>query len=480
MSLNSIVLQYNTEELISAMIKEQFISPDTIQTLELLGKELLKYNNINSSRALSFDVFSEMLEQEHNNIMTYRGVKLLEKALLQKNEPSANPDEIFKSLMMQAQNEMHRGDGYACQLLAFADRLYSYFDDDFLSALGFKYSTYSKLLLFAYKFYIECIKNNIETLWINKNILYRRFDRSEIDNIIKYMGIKLGVGDVEFITGLNPLYSKPIIDFEDRIYIPLLSSTLMNLPKVFHYNFVALKTFGKDVVAKYTKHRGDVVEELTIEFLSTIVPPNEIHRSLFYPHKGDNEADVTISKQDCCLLFECKSKILTLPSLQGKIENIDSDVHDAIGKAYEQAVRTLKWIEQGGSFEKETTEGISQLTLTKPKKYFVLCITAENFGCVPYEIEKYVTIDPSIQIVPVVINIYDLEIILKESNSYSDFISYLEYRDENYHQLLAVDELDVFGDYKTLHKSFFVDSGSFKMPCYQADMFNQKYDRPLI
>lgn len=480
MNFDSIVKEYSTEDIISCIIKKQFVSPDTIQSLELLAKKLLQYNTISSNKELTFQTFITLFDKESEHNLTSSLAGLLEQAIVESQKNPTNNDSIFKSLIMQAQHQLHRGDGYCSQLISFANKLYGRFDDIFYKTLGFKYSTYSDLLLFVYRFYSECISWQISTLRIDKKLLYKHWNQLEIDNIISYLGIKFGTDTINFTKGLNPLYTKPILDFEEYIYFPLITSTLMNLPKVFHYTFIASKIFNKEAVAEYKKHRGDVIEELTIEFLSTIISSEQLHRSLHYPHKGDNEADVIVSNQEHCLLFECKSKILTLPALQGELEKIDKDVHDAIGKAYEQAIRTLEWIQSSGDFEIETRKGISKLTLTKPKKYFIICITAENFGCIPYDIEKYINIDMDLQIIPAVINIYDLEIILKESSSYTDFISYLEFRNKNYKQMLAVDELDVFGFYKSCPNTNFPKDNASLFPSFYSEMFDEKYDMPLI
>ena len=82
-----------------------------------------------------------------------------------------------------------------------------------------------------------------------------------------------------------------------------------------------------------------------------------------------------------------------------------------------------------------------------PIKYIV-CVTAENFGIIPSEVIKYIEIDKSISIVPYVVNIYDLDIITQECNSYEEFIEYLNFRQMNHKLISAIDELDVFGFYK--------------------------------
>lgn len=58
---------------------------------------------------------------------------------------------------------------------------------------------------------------------------------------------------------------------------------------------------------------------------------------------------------------------------------------------------------------------------------YIVCVTAENFGIIPSEIQDYIEIDDDLGI-PYVVNVYDLDIITKECESYEEFIRYIEFR----------------------------------------------------
>lgn len=74
---------------------------------------------------------------------------------------------------------------------------------------------------------------------------------------------------------------------------------------------------------------------------------------------------------------------------------------------------------------------------------YIVCVADENFGIIPSEIQNYIEISDSLES-PYVVNVYDLDIITKECESYEEFIQYIEFRKKNYEVIFTLDELDVF------------------------------------
>ena len=147
-------------------------------------------------------------------------------------------------------------------------------------------------------------------------------------------------------------------------------------------------------------------------------------------------------------MCECKSKILVLSSLKGKLESIEKDFKDAIGKAYEQAIRTEKWIMDKKKFELNQAKGSSKMiNLNKTKQNFKLCIVAENFGWIASNISDYIKVEDKKDL-PLIFNIYDLDIITKELKNYKEFINYLEFRNKYQDKVAFVDELEMFCAFK--------------------------------
>ena len=266
------------------------------------------------------------------------------------------------------------------------------------------------------------------------------------------------------------LISKPLVDFGDFIYLPLLESTLTNFHKLFHYTFIAEKRFDKKIIEKYKKNRGGVVENLTVKYLQRLINNKYIYNSLKY--KDENgEADVTIQFENITVFCECKSKILTLNTLKGITESIQTDVYQAIGLAYEQAVRTIKYIEQGESFYKSIDGKLEEIKLYNTGKKYIICVTAENFGVIPSKIKEYIEFDQTVPIVPYVVNIYDLDIITQECEDFNEFIKYLDFRKENSDIISSIDELDIF--------AFFKANGGYKINIDADELVITDYTREL-
>lgn len=287
---------------------------------------------------------------------------------------------------------------------------------------------------------------------IKEGLIFRIY-KSELKSIVgdvvykllNYLSVKAYDKDfkkVEF-EEFKILLSKPFVDFGDYVYMPLLFSTLMNIPKQFHYSFIAEKIFDKNTVGIYTKNRGDVIEELTASYLGRLLDKNKIHCSLSYLGE-DGEADVTTVTTEGMLFCECKSKIITLNSIKGLHESIKTDVYQAIGAAYVQAIRSIERVQAGKKFV--TTSG-EEIEIDDIESKYIVCVTAENFGLIPSEIQDYIEINDSIG-TPYVVNIYDLDIITKECESYEELIQYIEFRKKNYDIISTLDELDAFGFFK--------------------------------
>ena len=115
--------------------------------------------------------------------------------------------------------------------------------------------------------------------------------------------------------------------------MPLLLPTLMNLPKFFHYTFIAESYFNDSEKGLYTANRGQIIENLTKTYFNRLIDSSNIYTSLKYSDNS-GEADVTICTDFSIIFCECKSKILTLSSLNGNLDSIRKDVKQAIGNAF--------------------------------------------------------------------------------------------------------------------------------------------------
>ncbi|MCH4240203.1 MAG: hypothetical protein LKF71_08045 [Oscillospiraceae bacterium] len=463
MELKQFLQNYNTEDIINAIIimsadPDPILADTNIPAAEWIASNALRYNNNNSDNKFGINAYTE-LKQIAFNIYAPLVSEIFEDVIKHKHDTDEDKQGILKSMLMKLKTAASRGDAYLFQLMEMAEKLYKPFDADFLEVYGFSFSCCEKVFVHMYKRYIaELFGTRVDSVKIekiqrhsfkiSKVELYQIFSKSEIDGIITYLSIGLGSSTIKDV-GINdfkPLYSKPLIDYGEYVYFPLPVSTLLNFPKWFHYSFIAEKIFKKEVVSKYTKNRGDVIEKLTKEYLLRLF--DNVHLALKYPPETKAfEADVTAQSENTTIFAEAKGKILTLSSLNGNLVSINDDVYKAIGRAYEQAIRSINHLESGGSFIQETDEGDKKVNLNNTTWKFPVCIMAENFASIPSEIYDYLDVSDN-KLMPYAVNIYDLDIITRECNSKEEFISYLLFRQMNIQKLTSMDELDFFGYFK--------------------------------
>jgi len=511
--LEEFLKKYNTEDVLSGILEMQMSSygqliDERIPAAEYLASNVIRYYISNSQNNFTWNDFLQ-LEEFAKNIYSVNISKLFKEALTLVEATDEKKNEFLKSEHMKLKSMAFRGDGYIYQLLSMSEMLYRPFDEDLKKNLGFTFTCCEELFIYIFKLYVKKaleahskkykFTNVLKTLYqllrrkavlmlpsikegyifrVYKEDLYNKFNRPEVDSIIKYLSVCPGesrLKDAE-VSEFKVLMSKPLVDFGDYIYFPLLESTLMNFPKLFHYTFIAEKKFNKHVVGRYTKNRGDVVEDLTVKYLERLIDKRYIYSSLEYKNE-DGEADVTIQYENTTIFCECKSKILTLNTLKGITESIQTDIYKAIGIAYEQAVRSIKYIEQGKCFHKTINGKAKEIKLESTEKKYIICVTAENFGVIPSKIHEYVDFDKTILIVPYVVNIYDLDIITQECVDFIEFIKYLEFRKENSNIISSVDELDIFGFFKTNGgQKINIDADELAITDYTRE-FDKKYKK---
>lgn len=493
--------QYSLESVLSGIIEMQMLlygHDDTfIPAAEYLAANALYACKEKGAKDFMWHDY-ELLEQYSKNSFVPNVEQLFSDTLKMVNASEDEKQQFLQSKMMQMKGNFYRGDGYIHQLLEVARRLYAPLDTSMKEVLGFSYTSYEIVLRYIFSQYglriAEAYKEKYKLKTMVRALMGKsepwlpsiksgyifRISKSdlkvqigdEVNEMCDYLCVKAYDSDfkkAEF-NDFKILISKPFVDFGDYIYMPLLFSTLMNIPKQFHYTFIAEKVFDNRTTGIYTGNRGDVIEELTSSYLERLLDKEKIYCSLSYLDE-DGEADVTTVTSEGMLFCECKSKIITLNSIKGSNESIKTDVYQAIGAAYSQAVRSIERVQTGKKF---VTISGDEIVIENSSSKYVVCVTAENFGIIPSEIDKYIEIDENFGI-PYVVNIYDLDIITQECESYNEFIQYIEFRKKNYAILSTLDELDAFGYFKKNgNTSISVDGDELFLTDFTAE-FDEKY-----
>lgn len=467
--------RFNTEDILNSLIEMQYCTRKDVDLMvpfaEYLVTRLVGYNVKGAEEDYTWNEYLE-IEKCKEVFLKPDTIELFAQALQMVDRSDEEKEDFLKGSIMSMKGKIFRGDAYLFQLVKFANKLYSPLDSEFLDKLGFTYTTFESLCFHIYKEYAlrvraafkkrNRITNILKTLWktiknkeklvnvsvkegkifrLYKKDLYGKYNENEINSIFSMLSLDLGeINCSEYKLGeFTPLYSKPFIDCGEYVYLPLPTSTFLNLPKIFHYTFIASKLFDKETIEKYKKIRGDVVEKLTKDYFGKYFDSSHIYQSLKYPTNTEKyEADITIQDSISNIFCECKSKMLRLPTLQGNLDTLKDDIQKAIGYAYDQASRTIEWVDQNGEFA--NSEG-NIIKIESAINNYIVCVTPENFGNIPFEAGSYIGITHY----PIVINIYDLEIVTNECRTKQELLDYFEFRILNSEILSSFDELDILG-----------------------------------
>lgn len=255
------------------------------------------------------------------------------------------------------------------------------------------------------------------------------------------------------IEDFNPLVEYPIIKIDDKhLFIPkntIIAGALYELPffwivKDDEY----FRKYGAD-------NRGDATETITKSLLERIFPKDNVIRNVNIIQKKDicAEIDVLVKYIDVALIFQVKSKRLSLNSRKGDKESIAKDFEQAIGKAYEQAVISESKMMEPCSILKNKEGLVSVSGISKTIK---IGITLDFFPAVEAILRR--GLGESAQFISM--SIFDLDILTRYLVA-EQFIDYVEFRVRHRKELFASNEAGYLGFYLK-HKGFGVIDENLK------------------
>ena len=202
-------------------------------------------------------------------------------------------------------------------------------------------------------------------------------------------------------------------------------------------------------------NRGDAAETITKNLLERIFPKESVIRNVNIIQKKDicAEIDVLVKYSDVALVFQVKSKRLSLNSRKGDKESIAKDFEQAIGKAYEQALTSeIKMMEPNSVLKNEEGE----IPITGIKKTIKIGVTLDFFPAVEAILKR--GLGDSIPFVSM--SIFDLDMLTRYLTT-EQFVDYIVFRVQHRKELFASNEAGYLGFYLK-HNGFEVVKNSLK------------------
>jgi hypothetical protein len=260
----------------------------------------------------------------------------------------------------------------------------------------------------------------------------------------------------------NTLFEKPILKFSRGYLVPLM----------FLFPTVLFDSFQFDIFKdekykiKYDAIRYKWLEKKTSALLCRVFPKSNVFLNPKYPN-GEEICDVLVLFDRNILIFQCKSKKLTLQARTGKsFKKIKEDLEKSIKDSFEQGVRAKNYFNSTNlpKIVLEDREITIDMKQVDSRNIFLISVTLGQFANIT---TRFMNLEPNLKLFssnefPWAVCIFDLEIITEILDKPYYFIHYLLKRlaIEKTDFELTADEIDLLNYY--IDKRLDFDYEAFK------------------
>lgn len=243
----------------------------------------------------------------------------------------------------------------------------------------------------------------------------------------------------------NAVCSAPILPTPDGRFLLLSSYTLAEA--IYDSPFYWMLQ-DKEYLPIASKHRGDYAESLVHEMLRKVF--GEAH---IYPNvkikKGRShivdEIDTLVVWGNRAIIVQTKSKRLTIEARRGNDNVLHDDFVAGIQSAYDQAFSCAKRLEDKQYTLLAADNRAVELPLELTEIY-VICVVSDHYPALSFQTEQFLKTSsmPGLQL-PVVLDVFSLDVMAEMLPSPLHFLSYLNRRAHYSGQVHAGQELVILG-----------------------------------
>jgi len=254
-------------------------------------------------------------------------------------------------------------------------------------------------------------------------------------------------------TNDSVIYRRPLISHEGQFYCFLPQMLFRNLITLFEGLIIEKdRSYFEEI---YQKARADYLVTQALEHFGRLLPGARVFKNLFYATPNNSksaraETDGLILFDGNLFIIEGKAGSLSTPARRGAPLSLKRDITELVDKAYEQASRTRRFINENERPRFEHEDGNEALVIepqTDLKNVYMVNVTMENLGHLSTQLTALKTLDLiKGKDWPWSVMLNDLRVISEISESPSEFLVYLQrrIRANDYPQFDSSDELDFF------------------------------------
>ncbi|HEX6095933.1 MAG TPA: SEC-C metal-binding domain-containing protein [Thermoanaerobaculia bacterium] len=246
------------------------------------------------------------------------------------------------------------------------------------------------------------------------------------------------------------IYRKPLVRRGDQYYCPNPVLLFRKLDRIIESWIREEPAYYGD---KFAKKRGMLVERKAADYISKLLPGGRFHSNLYYSTAGADgkverfETDGIITWDRALLIVESKAAGIDVPARRGALSGLREALKEIVRAAFEQGIRTRRYIESAPSVTFEDEHGAPVLTVSRDDydDVFIVNVTLESLGFFSagiHLLKEMGLLAGSPWPWSVFVN--DLRVISEILETGSDFIAYLRSRVHvpDLPQFFVGDELD--------------------------------------
>lgn len=273
-----------------------------------------------------------------------------------------------------------------------------------------------------------------------------------LDNIPQQLNDSLPIFIKLFSTDLNNTKEfslKNILLFQAKPIIKINELTLLLPPPIILLQAVCespIYWMGQDKTYAQTawKHRGETTVNMVFHWMRSVFGRENVFKNVLI-QKGKQhitDIDILVTFQNKVIVFQVKSKKMTLETKLGDREKFINDFNKSIQDAYDQAISSIKSIQaRDCTFLYEN----SQIELPKNiNDFYIFCVTTEQFKTLNTRFEESIKIDSQLSSIPIIpISTFDLQVLTLYLYNPYDFLYYLHRRKEYLSKIILSEEINI-------------------------------------
>lgn len=246
-----------------------------------------------------------------------------------------------------------------------------------------------------------------------------------------------GIGD------FNEITARPIIKINKDEYLLLQSTNLIESIYESPFYWMIKDEKYEDTASK---HRGDFTEQFCLDRLKCIFGEKNVYKNVKF-EKDKGEIDVLVTYSDRAIVFQAKSKKLTLEARKGNDKALKTDFQAAIQDAYDQGFRCAELLNNKDFKTIDINKNLLEVRRDF-REIYIITIISENYPSLAFQVEQFLkytateTIPP-----PFVMDVFFLDTLCEFIKNPLYFLDFIQKRIKYFDKIILSNEFAILSNH---------------------------------